>query len=347
MQPPKYPPKYKIIPIGAPNDDGLYSMQLRYMTKDGTMYFSDGGDLYKSDDQGETITKIYDGTGTIMNMEVLANGDIVIARFDGTIAKSTDGGQTFDTVYTSPYAFAFWGGLSAYDNLLLACAYQGDGPKEVYLSIDYGDTWKVIQHGPGGHPHAAVFDPYESLIWVAWGDLGASRTIYFTDDLGATWQEVKEGVHPRATNIMPFPKHVLFGTDEDFVMGLYRHTRPKMGTTQTDVNVELYWRIAYPVQDDAYVWATRPAQDYSKHVAYWGYLQRTGNGILPASIYVTDGEDVYPVWTQDKIADGQVRNGIIGVWGPNDNNQLAADLRSVYEHDGQTYHKHIVIVDLD
>lgn len=332
----KYPIPYEIIPVSTGDTVGTMR-KVRALSKDGTVYLSQGSTLYKSDDWLDTQTEVFSASSTIQFVELLENGNIVVGCFNGDI--NLYDGESSQVVATTG-TMSQWGGLSSYKNFVLSTAYTEDETLGVYLSKDYGENFELILQPAGvRHPHAAAFDPYEGIIWTVWGDGYTNDMIAYSNDLGENWY--KFGNMARCTNIIPLPNSVLFGTDEAYYAGLFRHKRPENGTVSQINKADLFWNHSILNQDNLYVWATHPSIDHKNGLGYFGFLQQTPQ--LPAGVFATDGNHVYQLWTQDKITDVIAGSGgIIGVWGPDNNGQLIADLRSTY--DG--FHSHLLKLDL-
>lgn len=339
-----YPRPYEIIPLTGD----------RYVLGfDGAdIYISNGKLLEKTSDFGKTFTTVYTFASGVRMLELTPDNGILVITADSKIWKSVDSGATFVNVF-SPTGMPLNNlGFNVYDKFVLVPSYSAGNC--VYFSNDYGNagSWKTlitVTHPDSDHCHSAVFDPYENIIWCAWGDGVSSDIILLTDDFGKSWHTLPPGTYLRATNIMCLPDSVFFGTDEHYFVGAYKHERPISGSMQADIFPKLYWTARKNQIDtiSAVTWATRPHVEYAgkDSIAYWGYRLQNNNGILPAAIYATQGDRVYPVWAQDKIADGVNANGIYGVWGSKDT--LVADLRSIYKDgDGTDQEKHILKVTL-
>ena len=331
-----------LIPSKLPLESSvtpLLNHRVLWLDKDSTVYarqLDTPGQLDKSVDWGETWTPVYTfGSTAIERFQRLDDDSILVHTRNGRFSRSTDDGVTFSETFISGNGYTgSWGGLDAYANFVVFAPYAYADYDKVYLSNDYGKegSWKEILHVKKGvsHPHDVRFDPYENIIWTVWGDHRPSDTILFSDNLGGTWQQSSKEQYYRCTNIMPFPENVWFGTDEFFVTGAYRHVRPKKWTSQTKVKPELYWAAKKNNEDGApNHWATRPAMVYgNKPMAYWGYKQPTSNPSMPATIFSTDGETVFPVWMQSHLP--ETESSILAVFGPDNTGNIIADLRSSY-----------------
>ncbi len=335
MLPDKLPVEYEII-----NMSGW--QRVKAMAGDGTVYIVEGSELYKSSDYGESLTFMEDLGAEIEHIGLPSDGSIVAITTDYKVWRAEDDESSFTEVFEGTGRPASGMGFDYYDKLVMYAEYSGTGRK-LYLSNDFGKSgsWETLLEVADenvNHCHDIRFDPYEGLIWSVWGDNRPYDTILVTDDFGGTWETLVKDHYIRATNIMPLPGCVLFGSDEYYVAGTYKHERPKEGSFQSPIKPYQNWAARKNTFENLpRTWATRPAIKYGKKgIAYWGYRQSDTQGVLPANIYVTDGYKVYCLWTQNKVSDGSSRNGIDGVYGPDDSNVLVACLNS--EYNGENWH---------
>jgi len=344
MIPDILPVESKIIPL-----DGFYQFAHVIAVNNNDIYIKSGiRTIVKTSDWLETeATLFYQSPElfAIRGMKILKDNSVIVVIEDyvgslgGKVLKSTDNGATWNEVLTLPMIFEEWTGFAAYENIVLISDYDADNTNEnnVWISKDYGSTFtSLIKLANISHPHAVAYDPYEHLIWIVTGDGMARDNIFVTDDFGATWNTLPDNVYKRCTNIMPLPNHVLFGTDELYHIGVYRHSRPDLGTFQTPINPEYFWFARKnTMQNSAEIWASIPAVTYGKEGrAYWGYVQPYNKTIVPSIVYVSDGNKVFPLWSENRlpqtIAGDNSFNGIVGVYGPTASGYLAVDFRSKY-----------------
>ncbi|WP_040929064.1 hypothetical protein [Nosocomiicoccus massiliensis] len=113
--------------------------------------------------------------------------------------------------------------------------------RELYLSKDFGATWKRIFYKPiedmidhtNYHIHDVAYDQYSDCILVSIGD-EANRQIHYSYDYGETWNNMFDEsvynasnmapIHP--TSIVVFPDGYAFGSDE-LPEGISWWNRPK------------------------------------------------------------------------------------------------------------------------
>ena len=221
-------------PIVSPTFTAYAGTYPKWMDKDGNIWATNTGNIYKSTDYGATWTNI-----TALAVNTVTNGDI----YDGALLVSDTGrvivctmtGKVIvsDTTPANPaVAFTFTGGYTSRffthvmcGNIILLGAYGVYNavapPKEVYMSADSGATWvKVFDGTPidaaSYHIHDVEYDPYANRIWVAVGDNAQDSNIWYSDDFGANWTKVFNSPIPnyaKVTQIIAFPHGVLFGSD--------------------------------------------------------------------------------------------------------------------------------------
>ena len=340
------PLDYEIIPLTG------YRRVVAVDPKTNTVYISNGSTLEKTVDWGTTFETVHNFGSRVDYVEPLADGALLVITLNKKVWRYIGGAATEVLQATGTPL----NGVCAYGNFVMFGEYAVGYKGRIQFSSDYGVTWRtILTMDPSDptvdHVHDVRFDPYENLIWSVWGDGRPADTVFFTDDFGATWQTLADKHYIRATSIIPLPDCVLFGTDQYYTVGTYRHDRPHSGTSQSDVRPYLDWRARKDTfEANAVTWATRAAITYGgpdDAIAFWGYHQASsGAGILPAAIYASDGGRPYPVWCQDKLADGTDGNGIEGVWGPTASGHLIADLRSIYpDSEGINRVCHILKID--
>ncbi len=336
--PKKFPVTSEIIPLSG------YRKLLAVDKATDTLYIGNGYDLEKTADWDATTETVHTFTSRVDHVEVLDDGALLVGLLGGRVYRYIDGTATEVLAMKSLPLHGF----NVVGNIITVGEYAYP-PTKIWLSTDYGATWDPILEVTDpyvDHCHDVVFDPYENIIWSCWGDDRPYDTILYSDDFGASWQQIAEKYYLRATNIMPLPNCVLFGTDQYNVLGTYRHDRPANGTVQSDVRPYLDWLGRKDTFTDTTIWAMKPAMTYGPQgdaLALWGYRLPANNGVVPAQVYASDGVLTRPIWSQNKISDGPEANGIYRVFGPTDSGYIVADLRSVYpDSEGVDCTQHIV-----
>ena len=221
------------------------------MSKDGKrVYGKTGYMLWVSFDECQTkIPVVKDAGNSIQAVRELDDGELLFSTERDTINQSVNGricktrGFNKETGTATSYANILetpstqskvtnsWG-MSVYKNIVVASEYglkTSEGARRVWLSKDYGETFKVIFDqmtsvenikgaptwaGDTAHVHSCGYDPYWNRIWVVTGD-HPNSAMYFSDDYGDTWTWVDPGDKPvvQYTGIIALPNCVIFGSD--------------------------------------------------------------------------------------------------------------------------------------
>ena len=192
---------------------------------------------------------------------------------NSTVYRSTDlttnDPANWEEIISAPSAghFSRRYGWDVYDNVVLLGTYGSfnteNPPRFLYLSIDYGATFKEIEvvsienmANPSlFHIHDCCYDPFNSRIWVATGDQ-ENGNVYYSDDMGGDWNRVyPHGGLIQPTGVIPLGDRVLFLPD-DRPAGLRVWKRNKL---ESDSVVD--------PNDIHFVWATRTLVSGQDHVA--------------------------------------------------------------------------------
>lgn len=221
------------------------------MSKNGkVIYASNGGSIAQSLDDGVTWTNIgsvINGT-LVQSIRILDDGQLLVGtskdktnNIKSKLFKSkgysvSDPSKTTfyevlemnsgDANFNNPWC------LDKYMNIVLASEYGGHyltGARFVYMSTDYGETWKTIfdqsqmasivdgapSYTTDAHVHTCHYDRYRERIWVCVGDQDNTAT-YYSDDMAKTWKVI-EGLTGKNvmqyTGITSYPEGVFFGSD--------------------------------------------------------------------------------------------------------------------------------------
>ena len=331
---------YEIIPT-----DGRF---INWINKSGTVYGSSGNTLYKTDDFLATDWEVvHEFAGQMRQVREMPEGSLVVALQNGEMWKSNDAQDDWSQAMfddgTTPFEMESAGGhvqygfgLDWYGDILVAAEY-GSGTNKAYMSGDKGETWERILTNPDptpGHFHDIAFDPYENIIWACAGDGGRQNRIFYSHNFGYTWQQIPIDYEFRATQIIPLPDCVLFGSDDTRGMYIARYDRHDGGTPGQEVKPEIVWSCARQWYGGT-PWMTHAAITHGENAeAYFGFLQGGGNIYAPSTIWkTTDGKKFMPVWVEPRLPEhvGATHVGILGTYGPDENNVLVARLVSRYD----------------
>ena len=190
-----------------------------------------GNKLHRSMDQGDTWSAISEdlstggkkgnvayGTLTTISESPFRFGLLYTGSDDGLIHVSRDAGGSWKRISDS-FPSALWVSrvaASGHKEGRVYAALNGyrwdDFNPYVYVSEDYGQTWKSISEGiPTSPVNVVLEDPVnEDLLFV-----GTDNGLYVSLDRGETWQLMQNGMPHVAVHdlvIQPEAKHLLVGT---------------------------------------------------------------------------------------------------------------------------------------
>lgn len=233
------------------NDDDRY---IKYMDKDGHLYATKDLFVQKSVDFGETwetLGEIPNQTQlTTMGLVVADNGRVIVGDIIGRVYTSDLNQQNFtENFQFESGRFVSQMAQCVYQNIIILSSYgdhnADNPPRHVYLSDDFGKTFRVIYEGvpknkATHHIHDCQYDPYEKRLWLAIGDHENTQLLY-SDDFGKNWNAVfgdraNDEQNRQITQIMPFEHGIIFGTDA-FPDGLTYYPKRK-NRLISDVNRE-------------------------------------------------------------------------------------------------------------
>lgn len=151
---------------------------------------------------------------------------------NGTILKTTDGGETWETL-SSPFDDDLEGVACLEDDVIVAVGHSG----RIMRSMDGGMMWANIEHPAGSVILYDVdIDPASGQGLIA----GMGNLIMWTEDAGATWEYVDGGLMNSY--------YGAFMNDDDFgiVAGKNAIMQPLLGYTD-DGGESWDYRDVYPV----------------------------------------------------------------------------------------------------
>jgi len=339
-------------------------------SKDGSTVFSNQpyAQITESKDFGLTWTKILDLPAAEASLiEQMDNGELIlfvtesgptsnlVRRIYTTVGYGTDSVQLVSRLMSQRDKNYFGGnwGFDAYKNIILTTEYGskyksdanpadlswtnvvGGNARYVWLSLDYGKTWKVIfdlntkTDGIGVHTHSAVYDHYWNRIWVHHGDGATGRNgMYYSDDLGVTWVYALQGNaaganFPQATCTVVLPDCILFGSDSA-PNGVYRLDRSQGKQPYKGYYaLETAWK--HPETSDTLLNAVCYKLAHSRHAPDMPYIfafapeSNPTKGVIVATY---DGYSFFKLW-QDSTT-RTVGNGVRHVVGVTLQNEVIA-----------------------
>ncbi|PKH09869.1 hypothetical protein [Planomicrobium sp. MB-3u-38] len=323
---------YENLPINKVTE--YENQNVLEVTHDGVVYCYEGLTLQKTVDfiTFETLHTFPNGFDYVFKLQ---NGSIFVVLDNGSIWLSDETEGNFQLLTSELSGQGHHTNTSrayVYNNILLVGEYKlpvGSLGNKVFISTDYGKTFKISllpeQLEVIDHTHSIVYDPYEQLIWVATGDKYASQRIYWTRDFGDTWETHAKGRY-RMTTIIPLPDCVLFGTDEEEVIGTYKYERQSEGVTPANFVAHLDFKYLYAPGEYIFGWTSQPSivHNTASPYAYFGSRishDYTSVGTGKIGVFKTDGKDYYTLWEFDG-GDRQTPYGVSSVHGPDKNGRV-------------------------
>lgn len=306
-----------------------------WLSRDRTTLFSVSGARFVrwSTNSGDTwIGHTFEFDAGVTAVRDLLDGEILVFtgrspglvggiwRSTGWAANKTT--ATFAKVHTASapdvYFHHGWS-ISIHENIVLAAEYgtkvAGANARYVYMSLDYGRTWKIIYTLSGAaehHMHGVAYDKWWKRIWISFGDVTAG--VLYSDDMGETWQtagNLTGAGSLKCTTIVPMRKCVLFLSDTN-PNGVWRAPRTS--------------RRSQPVLELAYRLNTATHITHIGATAYRAQLPNApylltftldsgGTGVQSPGIVLAtvDGYAFHEIW---RDADTFAAGGIAAMVGP-------------------------------
>lgn len=228
-----YPSPARIKPNVLLNSTSIYVRPL-WMDEDGTVYGAIGKELRKSSDLFRSSEVVHDfGEGFyIYNGMRMDNGEIlIIVDNQSSIPRMlewyilnenespvTEVKQTEEALGRPSHRLH---SMDSYGPIVLVSTYgnqAGTNQQRIFLSRDYGRTWRTIWDTPLGtndeqqHVHSVYYDKYRNYIWAALGDHSNTTTMY-SHDWGRTWHHIYKQTRNQFINVIPMPDRLICDTD--------------------------------------------------------------------------------------------------------------------------------------
>ncbi|RYY97679.1 MAG: oxidoreductase [Chitinophagaceae bacterium] len=147
----------------------------------------------------DSVTLLTRGTKTsLRGLSAVDNNVVWVSGSNGTVGKSTDGGQSWKWITVSGFEKRDFRDIEAFD-AARAVIIAVDTPAYILRTIDGGATWKVVyeNHTPGMFLDAMEFWNEQAGIVV--GDpIGGRLFVARSFDGGASWQDVPFDNRPRS-----------------------------------------------------------------------------------------------------------------------------------------------------
>ena len=330
-------PKTIPVPFEKINASGT---KIRHLTKDGVLYGAKTADsrLHKSADFGETWVPLATTPPEVAaQVHKFTDGKLLVIARNGKTYLSDEAEENFALVYDFNTSIGEAFGMDVYGDMVFISSYAGNNYDRCYMSFDQGATWKQILQHPDpsiSHFHDIAYDPYENIVWACSGDYGVKDNVFYSNDFGNTW-ETTYGIpdlNVRSTAIIPLPKCVLFVSDTNGSMFVWRYDRHPEGTQGHQVIPYKAWfhKRNIPLDKSDFV-GSKPAITYgAESSALFGWhAYNPGGNVTPAVVIATkDGYSFTTIWTSGELMDpsntNYVDGGLMGVFGPTDTNEYVA-----------------------
>ncbi len=170
------------------------------------IFMTNGWGVFRSDDSGKTWNEKVKGAPNVVGSDIkVTEGDVWVATMDNGLLKSSDGGQSYETVFPSDHydnakAGHVWRVILPQENTIVATSSPWNAKiNQVIVSNDGGQNFKLVRDGlPAGrpkkntvwgegYPRALAFDPQDpQRIYLGIdGDDGGG--LFISDDGGLSW----------------------------------------------------------------------------------------------------------------------------------------------------------------
>lgn len=131
----------------------------------------------------------------IMTVHLTINNYIFVGLQNGTIYRSTDGGNSFSLNYEwQAGGYSREWSIASDEKWILIGEYgMKNNIRRVCATDDWGDTWNIVYETPekeGAHIHRVAIDPYTKEWWITVGDYPIGRVLYSSDH-GIHWNKVE------------------------------------------------------------------------------------------------------------------------------------------------------------
>jgi hypothetical protein len=284
---------------------------------------TDYAEIWLSDDKEETWTKVLDGS-------------------NASLGTPTPGNY-----------FAMWFGHSFYRNICLLAEYgKHNDARRVFMSTDYGETWKTVftanqapltDGNAGTHIHDVTYDPYSNIIWICTGDGVHSHNVYWSKNMGKTWNAILKSsktAPSQFTQIIPLPNCILLVSDNAQHAGVFRINREVLnnGTISlADIEPAFFLEAAYNAESPI---AVQYGIDYKTGAVYFGWCERGDVAkMIPSVIATANGYDFFTVWRGNKVPEGSTGYyGVTHISGASANGKIAVSLYTDDNYVSNKYH---------
>jgi photosystem II stability/assembly factor-like uncharacterized protein len=260
-----------------------------------------GKGLYKSSDNGLSWS-ISVADSKAFDFEMVGQ-TILMGKDSSVLRLSTDGGESWETVYTASQSPSWPYILSvAIDPSNTDILYAGDGISTIVKSVDGGETWAVMSSlGNNAYPYDILVDPLDANIVYA--TTGNGRFVRSMDG-GSTWTQHPTGLE---TQYLGFIRAyvldgevILYTADSRNTSGTYRMYRSlDRGETWASLFSSFFYsRAGAVLQKEESLWFP----SYQEKVVYssqdngstWSTMDMSGLPVVDAVWSISDDNNSGP-----------------------------------------------------
>ncbi len=180
--------------------NGPYAGSVGVLYKDGSTVFAGtiGAGVFRSTDSGVSWTQSSSGITALSVLNIMKSGSYLLATGTEGFYRSSDNGDTWNSVVELPYVVNVLAGNDA--NVI-----AGTNGKGIFVSTDNGGTWTGANNGlpfTGDRFSVTAVVANGSTFYMS-ATNNSSYGIYKTTDLGSSWATVSSGL-PGFTSFYSF-----------------------------------------------------------------------------------------------------------------------------------------------
>lgn len=154
-----------------------------------------GGSVFKTIDGGETWELKFQTAYYLRNIEFLNENIGFLGTLDNKFYRSTDGGDTWDSITISPNPPAVCGLDVVGSSTIYGCGAYFSASPNVIKSIDSGVTWEYIDMSAYATGLVEILFINEQMGYVS-GKSSTGGIILKTEDGGVSWTEIYNSQTP-------------------------------------------------------------------------------------------------------------------------------------------------------
>ncbi len=237
---------WEIIAPPSPTTDFTRNRAVHIMDENNIWIGTQPGLLY-STDMGETFTSL-PATGAISEFYPVSSSILITGNSSGVIKRSTDGGVTFETVFTASGSQQSIQSIESFNGKLYVVGWQG-----LYaVSEDQGVTWTESFFGENTRLNNVHFT--NATTGILTFELGAG--IKRTEDGGNTWTDIETPIGGRFSEVEFINDEIGYvcGGSSSFGFVLKSTDGGLTWTEDASTSDELI-ALSAPVSNETFAWA--------------------------------------------------------------------------------------------